>query len=630
MSDTPQTRDKRRFLQRIKDARIGDAAAQYDVALMYANGLGIAKNLDQALVWTQAAAEKGNLPAQYMLGRAFQQGLGTEKDLYKALHWFLKAAERGNDKAALNVSRLYVQPQHAIAFRYAQDAADQGNAEALLTVGTFFEQGLGVAKDMTRACEWYARAADKGLASAQYRMGLAHETGAGLVQDVDLARRWYRDAAGQGLPAAQLALERLDNTGHGRVVDKKKSVKKMVTRERRAADSRWMKFASKGNEDDFYHLGIMFEAGIGVEGSVKQARLWYRKAAELGHAGAMVLLAKSLLQVNPSEAADWYIQAAELGQTEAQRALADTLAKSSAGGANDLISALNWYVLAAKQGDARAQQALASLLQQDQDGICDALLLSAARGGVAQAQYAVGMKTRKHTRLEHGSALACEWFQAAAEQGHADAQCELADCYVEGLGVGQDRAKAFYWYEMAAEQGHPRAQWNLGELYAVGLPGVAQDPKQAALLCKRAAKAGFAPAQATMGTLMAKAKKHARAVEWWTLAAEQGDLEAMFNLAYAYRSGLGVDKDAARAFALLMEAANSGLAAAQGRLGLDYAQGNFAVLDVIESAKWFIRAADNGDHAAAANKERSRTMLSSAQWAEAERRARLPGATLPK
>jgi TPR repeat protein len=343
----------------------------------------------------------------------------------------------------------------------------------------------------------------------------------------------------------------------------------------------------------------------------------------------MVVLAKSLLQVNVSEAADWYVRAAELGHAEAQRALADTLAEGRAEG-SDLLGAFNWYVMAARQGDALAQQALSTLLQQNQESICDGLVRSAAQGGIAQAQYATGLKARQRPSDLEDGLRACEWFQAAAEQGHAEAQCELADCFAEGRGVKKDRAKAFHWYEKAALQGHARAQWNLGELYAVGIPGVAQDPRQATVLCKRAAKAGFAPAQATMGTLMARAKKHDRAAEWWTLAAEQGDLEAQFNLAYAYRSGMGVEKSEERALTLLMAAANSGLAAAQARLGLDYAQGNFAVLDLIESAKWFIMAADNGDQSAIKNKERSRTVLSPAQWAEAERRARLPGNTLPK
>lgn len=71
MNDSQSARDKRKFTARLKDARIGDPAAQYDIALMYANGVGVAKSVTQAFAWTKTAAEKGYVPAQYLLGSAY-------------------------------------------------------------------------------------------------------------------------------------------------------------------------------------------------------------------------------------------------------------------------------------------------------------------------------------------------------------------------------------------------------------------------------------------------------------------------------------------------------------------------------------------------------------------------------
>jgi TPR repeat protein len=210
----------------------------------------------------------------------------------------------------------------------------------------------------------------------------------------------------------------------------------------------------------------------------------------------------------------------------------------------------------------------------------------------------------------------------AAQQGDAAAQCALAVCYADGKGVKPDIAHAFIWFEKAAAQNVPQAQWNLGELYATGLPGVEADPKKATLLCKRAANAGFAPASATLGALFARAKKHERAVQWWTLAAEQGDLESLFNLGQANRLGLGVAKDEVKAFALFLQAAQGGVAAAQSRMGLAYATGEGAALDPIEACKWFELAAQRGDPSATANRVRSRQTLGPAQLAEADRRVK--------
>ena len=59
---------------------------------------------------------------------------------------------------------------------------------------------------------------------------------------------------------------------------------------------------------------------------------------------------------------------------------------------------------------------------------------------------------------------AFEWYQKAAEQGNADAQCFLGFMYQYGQGVKQDYFKAVEWYQKAAEQGNPIAQIYLDRL----------------------------------------------------------------------------------------------------------------------------------------------------------------------
>ena len=67
-----------------------------------------------------------------------------------------------------------------------------------------------------------------------------------------------------------------------------------------------------------------------------------------------------------------------------------------------------------------------------------------------------------------------EWCHKAAEQGFAQAQCNLGVMYANGDGVPQDAAQAVEWYRKAAEQGLAMAQYNLGYMYAKG-EGVPKD-----------------------------------------------------------------------------------------------------------------------------------------------------------
>lgn len=45
-------------------------------------------------------------------------------------------------------------------------------------------------------------------------------------------------------------------------------------------------------------------------------------------------------------------------------------------------------------------------------------------------------------------------FTEAADQGHADAQKYLGNCYAHGHGVPQDYKQAVHWFCKAADQGH--------------------------------------------------------------------------------------------------------------------------------------------------------------------------------
>ena len=49
-------------------------------------------------------------------------------------------------------------------------------------------------------------------------------------------------------------------------------------------------------------------------------------------------------------------------------------------------------------------------------------------------------------------------YRSAAEQGNADAQYLLGNCYIGGLGVEKDKVEAVKWFSKAAAQGNVKAQ----------------------------------------------------------------------------------------------------------------------------------------------------------------------------
>jgi adenylate cyclase len=81
------------------DARRGIASAQYQLAKRYRDGVGVPRNLDQALWWFRAAAEQGDARAQRNLGGRYAQGDGVPRDDREALFWLTLASEQQLDLA---------------------------------------------------------------------------------------------------------------------------------------------------------------------------------------------------------------------------------------------------------------------------------------------------------------------------------------------------------------------------------------------------------------------------------------------------------------------------------------------------------------------------------------------------
>lgn len=77
-------------------ARAGDAQAQFNLALMYHGGLGVAMDEAAALRWYTISAQNGYPWAQEYLAIAYQEGwFGLKRDLQKSRDWMKKLEEKG-------------------------------------------------------------------------------------------------------------------------------------------------------------------------------------------------------------------------------------------------------------------------------------------------------------------------------------------------------------------------------------------------------------------------------------------------------------------------------------------------------------------------------------------------------
>ena len=109
----------------------------------------------------------------------------------------------------------YDRGDYATALRLWRPLADQGDANAQLSLGRAYELGRGVARDYVEAVRWYRRSAEQGNARARSNLGSMYDVGHGVQEDPAEAVKWYRLSAEQGNAFGQRNLGRMYVVGRG-------------------------------------------------------------------------------------------------------------------------------------------------------------------------------------------------------------------------------------------------------------------------------------------------------------------------------------------------------------------------------------------------------------------------------
>jgi TPR repeat protein/V8-like Glu-specific endopeptidase len=342
------------------------------------------------------------------------------------------------------------------AFDLYNKAARQGYTKAQYKLGVMYYQVEEVGKDYAKAFKWYEKAAKQGHVEAQHRLGWMYEDGCGVDKDGRQAVEWFKRAAGQRFAPAQFSLGWMYANGRGVAKDEQKAV-------------RWFKKAAKQRYAQAqYKLGLMYANGWGVTKDDNTAVEWFKKAAEQGDVAAQYNL--GLMYAN------------------------------GRGIAKDEEKAVEWFKKAADKEDVAAQ-------------------------------YNLGLMYANGRGIAKNEEKAVEWFKKAADKGDVAAQYNLGLMYANGCGVAKDEREAVKCFKEAAGQGDTAAKYNLGLMYANGWDDVAKNKREAFKWFKEAADQGDAAAKYNLGLMYANgwddvAKDEREAFKWFKEAAGQGEPRA--------------------------------------------------------------------------------------------------------
>lgn len=199
-----------------EEAFANNAAAQYQLANLYATGKdGVIENHDRAAKWFFEAAHHDIAAAQFNLAVLTGQGVGVSKDAAASVNLYRVASANHYPQADYNLAIAYidgvgVEYNPIIAANYFQRAAAGGMVEAAYNLGLLNENGLLGESQPDEAVFWYGLAAQSGnvqasdaLRDIKKQLSLSDEDAANIMKKMAQSHPAFMNDRGEAaLPAS--------------------------------------------------------------------------------------------------------------------------------------------------------------------------------------------------------------------------------------------------------------------------------------------------------------------------------------------------------------------------------------------------------------------------------------------
>jgi len=234
----------------------------------------------------------------------------------------------------------------------------------------------------------------------------------------------------------------------------------------------------------------------------------------------------------------------------------------------------------------------------------------AAERGYARAEYRIGMQYES----SNNPTKAIEHYQKGVAANDSASDYRLGMMTLLGQhGMPRDYERGVNLIRFAADtadENAPQGAYVYGMLLARELPNISvpeqylpYDVKDAKYYIEKAAYLGFAKAQLKMGQAYELCQLDcefdpALSLHYNALAARQGEAEAEMAISKWFLCGYeGIfEKNEELAFTYAQRAAQTKMATAEFALGYFYEIGVYVPIDLVESEKWYKKAADHGNN----------------------------------
>jgi TPR repeat protein len=621
------------------------AAKQGDVSAQFYLGKKAheTKNFKEAQEWYEKAASQSSVQAHLALASLFEEQKMPEKFLF----WLRGAADLKHAPSQVQMFENLRASDGERALAYLRQAADGGYAEAQFLIGNILSEGSLVSTDYIGASHYFTQAAQQNHLRSQICLAKAFLSGKGVGRSVDQAVEWLEKAITFESPEAALIMAELyvesdeckDNTlwaycwgmlavefGSDRakefcdklsrihpslsakyeewkreaILERKKTFLHGITQSQCILGRSYVKGLTKANialilelsgssalvlgakqlrpsnMDNEDHPETMYKKAVryhhGSEYTMQdfvQAKHWYGLAAEKGHVESMYSLGNIALlglggPVNMEDAIKWYNQAGDCDYLPALKSLG-MIYNAGKQVKRDPIAAFCFYMQAAESHqDKEASLEIEKLDKED-------------------SKYRREYRERKNDALEERRFVLISGFHQTTGANSVLHKSFLSPMFT--TKIIRSILKFAGDHALVVRRGEDMFDF---------LATIVEDIKE----MEKKAIAGdkeyqFKVASTYFNGTDEVKTDYFKAGYWFTAAARQDHVEAMFKLGNMYERGIGFKKDMERAIDWYEGAAKLGHVESLKFLGSMAKTG--ADQDYLEAYCWFHLAYEYGD-----------------------------------
>ena len=147
----------------LQSGQSGDPYGMSNLSVMYIEGRGVEKNIEEGIKWAEKAAKNGFVNAQVNLALLYSSKDVKLQNKEKALYWFGQAALKESALAQYELGKNeIINKNYDKAFEYLDEAVAGGNTDAMIMLAMMFEQGIATEQNSDKSLKLLTLAYQKG------------------------------------------------------------------------------------------------------------------------------------------------------------------------------------------------------------------------------------------------------------------------------------------------------------------------------------------------------------------------------------------------------------------------------------------------------------------------------------